>query len=74
LFGFFGNKNILNFKQEDYGISPYIGAITGRSPLEKTIDRCSAKFLIYILAFKKSKTALCDRSSAKINWWVQIQS
>jgi hypothetical protein len=63
---------MLKFQQEDYGISPYIGAITGRLLLQKTRDRCSAEFLIYILAFKKSETALCDRHSAKINECVQI--
>lgn len=30
----------------------------GRLPLEKTLDRCSVKCLIYIVAFKKSETVL----------------
>gem|GEM_PF-6522226 len=46
----------------------------GRLTLQKTIDRCSAKFLINIVAFKKSETVLCDRTSAKINWCVKIST
>ncbi|MEK0179517.1 hypothetical protein [Microcoleus anatoxicus] len=46
----------------------------GAIALEKTIDRCSVEFLIYILAFKQAETALADRHSAKINWFGKISS